>query len=144
MLKPAGSKMTSSGRLLAVVVAAAISVVLSGCASSESYNNDPKPPATRTVTVIVGEDEISASPNPWGGGPTRFIITNQTGVRQIVTLSSDRVEREVPVDAKQSANFKMTTEPGFFTIDASNTAANTLEVEVGPKRPTAQQDLNQP
>lgn len=144
MLKPAGSKKTAGGKLAAVVVATAVSVVLSGCATSESYNNDPKPPATRTVSVIVGEDAIAASPNPWGGGPTRFIVTNQTGVRQIVTFSSDRVEREVPVDAKQTANFKMTTEPGFFTIDASSTAANTLEVEVGPKRPTAQQDLNQP
>lgn len=144
MLKPAGTKKTTGGRLAVVFAITAISVVLSGCASSESYNNDPKPPATRTVTVIVGEDEISASPNPWGAGPTRFIVTNQTGVRQVVMFSSDRVDREVSVDAKQSANFKMTTEPGFFSIDASDSAANTLEVEVGPKRPTAQQDLNQP
>lgn len=144
MLKPAGSNKTAFDGLLAVVMLTAVSVVFSACASSESYNNDPKPPATRTVTVIVGEDEISASPNPWGGGPTRFIVTNQTGVRQIVTFASERVERDVPVDAKQSANFKMTTEPGYFTIDASDSAANTLEVEVGPKRPTAQQDLNQP
>lgn len=144
MLKPAGSKKTAGNKLAAVVMAATVSVVLSACATSESYNNDPKPPAVRTVSVIVGENEIAASPNPWGGGPTRFIVTNQTGVRQIVTFSSDRVEREVPVDVDQTANFKMTTEPGFFTIDASNTAANTLEVEVGPKRPSAQQDLNQP
>lgn len=122
----------------------AIGVAVSGCSSNDSYNNDPKPPATRTVSIVVGEDEISASPNDFGAGPTRFITVNTTGVKQEVTFASDRTERTIIVDAKQTANFKMNTEPGYFTVDASDTAANTLEIEVGPKRPSAQQDLNQP
>lgn len=139
MLKPA------TGTRTAVCVAIfAFGVAVSGCAGNESYNNDPKPPATRTVSVVIGEDDISASPNNFGAGPTRFITVNTTGVLQEVTYASDRTERTVRVDAKQTANFKMNTEPGFFTIDASDTAADTLEIEVGPKRPTAQQDLNQP
>lgn len=139
MLKPA-----TGTRALVCVAIFAFGVAVSGCASNESYNNDPKPPATRTVTVVVGEDDISASPNDFGAGPTRFITVNTTGVLQEVTYASDRIERTVRVDAKQTANFKMNTEPGYFTIDASDSAANTLEIEVGPKRPTAQQDLNQP
>lgn len=119
-------------------------VVLSGCATNKSYPNNPKPPATKTISVIVGESEIAASPNPFGAGPTRFVITNQTGAKQIVSINTDRFERKVPVDVDQTANFKVDTEPGFLSIDGSNTAANALEINVGPKRPSAQQDLNQP
>lgn len=144
MLKPATGTQAAVRVAIFALVVASFGVAVSGCASNESYNNDPKPPATRTVTVVVGEDDISASPNDFGAGPTRFITVNTTGVLQEVTYASDRVERTVRVDAKQTANFKMNTEPGYFTIDASDSAANTLEIEVGPKRPTAQQDLNQP
>ena len=130
--------------MFACALTLAAVAAVSGCAGNESYNNDPKPPATRTVSVIIGEDKIAMSPNPFGAGPTRFIVNNQTGARQVVLFSSDRFERNVPVGASQTANFKMTTEPGFFSISADNSAADGLEFEVGPTRPSAQQDLNQP
>lgn len=138
MLKPRG---VSSGLL--VLAAIAMIAAMSGC-GTDSYANNPKPPATRTVSISIGEDALAMSPNPFGAGPTRFIVTNQTGADQIVTFSSDRIERKVPVGESQTANFKMTTEPGYFSVDASNTAANSLEITVGPTRPSAQQDMNQP
>ena len=126
------------------MLAIAAIFVLSACASNESYQNNPKAPAVLTVSVIVGEDEIAASPNPFGAGPTRFVITNQTGTKQVVTLSTDRLDRKVLVDASQTTNFKQTLQPGFLSIDAGNTAADTLEINVGDTRPSAQQDLDQP
>ncbi len=142
MLKPLSR--SGGARMIAFAAIVAACAVLAGCAGNESYNNDPKPPATRTVSVIVHEDEIAASPNPFGAGPTRFIVTNQTGAKQLVTFSTDRVDRDVLVDVQQTANFKMTLEEGFLGISADNSAANTLEIAVGPERPSAQQDLNQP
>ncbi|MGH2906526.1 MAG: hypothetical protein ACRDKI_07120 [Solirubrobacterales bacterium] len=131
-------------RTLAIALAVAASLALSACAGNESYPNDPKPPAVLTVTTVVGEDEISASPNPFGAGPTRFIITNQTGTKQIITISTDQFDRKVLVDKQQTVNFKQTVQPGFLSIDTSNSAADALEITVGPKRPSAQQDLDQP
>jgi hypothetical protein len=128
----------------ALVALVVLALMVSGCSDTDSYENNPKPPAVLTVSVIVGEDDIALSPRPFGAGPTRFIVTNQTGTQQVVTFASDRDEQKVPVGKGQTANFKMTTEPGFFGISASNTAADGVEVEVGPKRPSAQQDLNQP
>ena len=116
----------------------------SGCAGNESYPNNPKPPATMTVSVFVGQDDIAMSPNPFGAGPTRFIITNQTGTKQIVDLESDEISRKVAIGSGQTTNFKQTTQPGAMSISASNTAANSLDFTVGAKRETAQQDLNQP
>lgn len=129
---------------IALPTLAVLALVVSGCGEVESYPNDPKPPATLTVSVLIGEDDIAVSPKPFGAGPTRFIVTNQTGTSQNVTFASDRIERKVPVGKGQTANFKLTTEPGFFTIYADNTAADAVEFEVGEERPSAQQDLGQP
>lgn len=142
-----GTLKTRTPRRLPTLVAfaaALIALAIGGCAGNESYRNDPKPPAVLTVSVIVAEDDISMSPRGWGAGPIRFIVANQTGTRQIVSFDSDRIERDVPVGAGQSANFKLTTQPGMFTISASNVAASPLEFEVGPERETAQNDLTQP
>lgn len=127
-----------------VAGALALAIVAAGCAGNESYQNLPKPPAVLTVTVVVAEDEIQMSPREWGAGPIRFITINQTGTRQIVSFDSERIERDVPVGSNQSANFKLTTSEGPFTISASNVAASPLSFEVGPQRESAQNDLTQP
>lgn len=127
-----------------VLVALLVAALLSGCASNKSYSNLPKPPPTLTVSVFVGEDDIALSPNPFGAGPTRFVITNQTGVKQNVLLSSDTIDRTVAVGSGQTTNFKQTVQPGDLELSASDTAANSVTVKVGAKRGSAQQDLNQP
>lgn len=135
-------------RRMLKTIAGAIAVLatvlaVSGC-GTESYPNDPKPPATLSVSMIVAEDSIALSPNPFGAGPTRFVITNQTGVTQNVLFSNEQIDREVAVGSGQTFNFKQTLEPGELSISADKAAADAELVEVGPERPSAQQDLNQP
>ena len=141
-LRPRIPSCSVRGLFALTLVAAA--VAFAGCADNQSYPNDPKPPAVLNVTVIVSEDQIAASPVKFGAGPTRFVMTNQTGTDQLVTLSTDQSDRKIKVGQSQTVNFKQTLQPGIATIDASNSAANTLTLHVGPERPTAQQDLNQP
>lgn len=118
-------------------------VSLAGCVEEE-YANKPRPPAVKTLSVFVGEDQIAYSPKQFGAGPTRFIITNQTGVSQKITVSTDRLERDVSIQPQQTAEFKMTIEPGYLSIDADKSAADGAELEIGPERPSAQNDLDQP
>lgn len=129
---------------IALTALAGLALVVAGCGEVESYPNNPRPPATLTVSVLIGEDDIAVSPMPFGAGPTRFIVVNQTGTNQNVTFESDRNARTVPVGKGQTANFKLTTEPGFFTIYSDNTAADAVEFDIGEERPSAQQDLGQP
>lgn len=126
------------------IVVLAVVVVVSGCAGNESYPNNPKPPANLSVSLIVGEDAIALSPNPFGAGPTRFVITNQTGVTQKVLFSNEQIDREVIVGSGQTFNFKQTLEPGELSISTDKSAADAEIVDVGPQRKSAQQDLNQP
>lgn len=126
---------------LALLVLLALSAA--GC-GADDYANNPRPPAVIAVSVFIGEDRIAYSPREFGAGPAQFIIVNQTGTDQNVTISSDRNERTVPVARSQSVKQKLTVEPGYLLIEADNTAAEPLEIEVGPERESAQQDLNQP
>ncbi|MFY9470139.1 MAG: hypothetical protein WAP37_08505 [Solirubrobacterales bacterium] len=128
---------------MAATALLSLTAAVAGC-GTESYNNDSKPPAVLTVGVAINEDEIAVAPAKFDAGPTRLIITNQTGAKQLVTVSTDRNERTVPVDVSQTASFKLTIEPGFLSIDADNAAADPFEVNVGPPRASAQQDLDQP
>jgi hypothetical protein len=131
-------------RLLAVALAIFAALMLSGCIGNDTYDNNPKPPAVLNLTIVIGEDDIAVSPNPFGAGPTRFLMTNQTGTNQEVTISTERLERKVNVGKGQTVNFKITLLPGELSIDTSNSAAGTFTTEVGPKRESAQQDLDQP
>lgn len=126
---------------LALLLLAAIS--LGGCVDEE-YQNKPRPPVAKTLSAFVGEDQIAYSPKQFGAGPTRFVITNQTGVNQKVTVSTDRLERSVSIEPQQTSEFKMTIEPGYLSIDADKSAADAAELEIGPERPSAQNDLDQP
>lgn len=123
--------------------AATAVLALSAC-GADSYPNDDKPPAVLTVSVLVGEQEIVVSPDEFGAGPTRFVVTNQTGTGQRFTVSGERVEKSAAIDPQQTADFKLVTDPGPLTLDADNSAADAIELTVGPDRPTAQQDLDQP
>lgn len=126
------------------LLAVGAALIVSGCVGNESYPNKPKPPAPLTVSVFVGEDDIAISPKPFGAGPTRFIITNQTGTNQNVLISTDEFDRTTKVGSGQTVNFKQTVKEGDLSISADNTAADSVTIPVGPTRPSAQQDLNQP
>jgi hypothetical protein len=129
--------------LVLVGVAGFLAVGLAAC-GADSYPNDPKPPAVLTVSVLIGEQEIVVSPKEFGAGPTRFVVTNQTGTDQTFAVSGERVEKSAAVAPQQTADFKVVTEAGALTLDADNTAADALDLTVGPERPSAQQDLDQP
>lgn len=143
MIKPLIRASRRFAALCALALVLLAASALAGC-GSDDYANNPRPPAVLAVSVFVGEDQLAYSPRDFGAGPTQFIIVNQTGADQNVIISSDRDERSVKVAGQQSVKQKMTVEPGFLSIEADNSVGDPLEIEVGPKRESAQQDLNQP
>lgn len=130
--------------ILLVAAAFFAALTVAGCAGNESYPNNPPPPQTLTVGVFIGEDEIAYSPKEFGAGPTRFIITNQTGTDQDVLISTEQFDRETKIGQGQTANFKQTVESGELNISTSNSAAEDVTIDVGPERPSSKNELNIP
>lgn len=136
--------MRGTARAFICALGLLLALAVTGCAGNESYPNLKRPPAPLTVSVFIGEDQIAISPRPFGAGPARFIIVNQTATKQNVLISTDEFDRETPVGQGQTVNFKQTVKPGELSISADNTAADSQTIEVGPERPSAQHDLNLP
>lgn len=143
MNRPANNAISIVVRILALAAMLAATVIAAGC-GNESYPNKPRQPITLTLNVFVGEDQIAYSPTKFGAGPLRFVVTNQTGVQQKVTFSTDRDERSVSIAPNQTAKHEMVLEPGYLSIDADKSAADSVEITVGPLRPSAQHILDQP
>lgn len=131
-------------RTCLALLVVAVALVASGCSLEEEYNNDPKPPRVLTMSVLLTNSEIAVSPISYGAGPTRMIVGNKSDVTQVVTIEGVRLSRAIKLLPGNTQTFKAITYPGPLTVDASNTTALPVEVTVGPKRPTAQNDLLQP
>jgi hypothetical protein len=139
---PKTSTVSFAGATALVALLLAL-LAFAGCGTG-SYANKPKPPITMTISVFVGENEIAFAPKKFGAGPVRFIITNQTGANQKITISTDRDAQTLTIVPHQTAEREMVLQPGNLSLDADKTTANPVQVTVGPERPSAQQELDQP
>lgn len=131
-------------RLCALCLLLTLAVAASGCSTEEEYENKPKPPRVFSVSTLITQTEIAVSPMEFGAGPTRFTTGNKSDVKQTITFEGERVSRAIELGPSETITFKVTTYPGPFTIDSSATTAEPAELYIGPERPTAQNDINQP
>jgi hypothetical protein len=131
-------------RACAIWLAVAAVVVVAGCSTREEYKNELKPPRVMTVSVIVTETRIGVSPGTFGAGPTRFVVSNKTDVKQRVSFEGERLSHQLTLGPGETDLFKADTYPGPIEIDGDHTTAEPVTVTVGPERPTAQNDIEQP
>ncbi len=131
-------------RVCAIWLAVVAAIAVAGCSTQEEYKNEPKPPRVLTVSVIATETRLGVSPKEFGAGPTRFVVSNKTDVKQRVTFEGERVSRQVTLGPGETDLFKVDTYPGPLEIDGDHTTAEPVEVFVGPERPSAQNDIDQP
>jgi hypothetical protein len=133
--------------MLLVVVASA------GCGSSDSYDNAARPPAPVNVAVNLSGDRVAVSPDRIGAGPVVVIVANESGRSRDVTLtapagsSSSCVDADVssgPISPQGTARVQVPLVEGRCVVGTADGVLQSAALDVGPPRPTAQQDLLQP
>jgi len=133
-----------------IVSAPAAAVVLllaaSGCGGGEDRASNLRPPSPVNVAVQIGEDAVSASPRTIGAGPILLVASNQTNASRQLTIEGTRLRQSVgPINPRDTARLKLTLQPGSVTISADGEAGlEPATVQVGPKRPSGQNELLQP
>jgi hypothetical protein len=138
-----------NGRLPAVAAGLG-ALALAGCGSSGKYANDPRPPTPIVVTAAITPSGVSVSPDHFGAGPISLVVTNQTSRSQRVTISqqingqSQDQEQTAPINPQDTGTLKADLDPGRYTVHVDDTAARPARLVVGPKRPSAQNQLLQP
>jgi hypothetical protein len=131
------------------IVAGATVLALAGCGSSGRYRNDPRPPAPIVITAAIGKDRVSVSPRRFGAGPVSLVITNQTAAAQQVTFSSSGgqagfTQQTGPINPSDTATLKADVPQGAAVVKVTGNAIRPARINVGPQRPSAQNDLLQP
>ncbi len=140
-------------RTFGALSATALAMVGAGCGSSDGYDNASRPPAPVNVAVNLTGERVFVSPDRVGAGPVVVIVANESGRSRDVTLtapdgsSSSCVDGDVstgPISPQGTARLQLPLVEGSCVVGVTDGALQPAPLDVGPPRPTAQQDLLQP
>ena len=134
--------------------AAVAVVLLAGCGGDDTadYQNKPRPPAPITVTAAIDGDRVRVSPVRFGSGPVVFIISNQSRAPQTVTFETDEIGGDTggiqrstsEIAARSTGQLKVDPPEGSYRLSASTGGIRPAAIQVGERRPSAQNELLQP
>jgi hypothetical protein len=140
----------STLRAFGLAVPAAAALALLGCGGEDDYANNPRPPAPINVAAYVSAERVSVSPDSFGAGPIVVIVTNQSNSSQEVTFETSRgaskeiVQSTSPINPGDTGQLKLDVREGTYVVKAGDDAIRPARVRVGPRRPSAQDELLQP
>ena len=143
---------TRSIRRTAAALTGAALFGAAGCGSDEAHVNDPRPPSPITVSASITPSRVTVSPVQIGAGPVSLVIANVTSSEQQVTLESadapgsgpGTTRSTQPIEPSGTATIKTSFEPGRYSVRVEGDDITPAEIEVGPERETAQNDLGLP
>jgi len=126
----------------------ATATIASGCGGgSETFKNNPGPPAPINITGSVSNSRVMISPRSFGAGPINLYVTNAASKSVTLTVRSTS---GAPVARLQSINpdtpgvVKFDAAPGDYQVIASQPGIRPAELHVGNERPSAASDVLQP
>ena len=130
----------SGGAALVAVLAA---IAIAGCGGDDEARSEQRPAVPINVSVQIGAERVTASPDEIGAGPVTLLVSNQSGAAQTLTADGPRLRRSVgPIPPDDTATVKVTLGTGDFTIAAEDSAGlDPATVKVGPPRDSAQNEL---
>jgi hypothetical protein len=120
-------------------------LVATGCGSTETRTNNPRPPSPINVGVKIDDEKISASPSRFGAGPIVMFVANQSTASHRLTLDGPQLRQSVgPINPQDTATLKVNVRPGEHTLSVNGGNVKARDISVGPERPSGQNELLQP
>lgn len=132
-------------RTALLATAAGIGIAVAGC-GAEEFPNDPRPPAPIELTAKVSNSRVVLSPveidgKPVGAGLATVTIANLTDEPTALTFTGPEDATTDPIVANGTLDFKLDLQQGNYIVSADDEAVRPYEFQVGPERPSAQNDL---
>jgi hypothetical protein len=130
----------------ATACALALAGALAGCGQDEDHVNEPRPAASINVTAAIIDGRINVSPDEFGAGPIRLIVTNQTDSEQAVTFATGGNDPGItqtsdPIIPSGTATMEVDVPEGEYEITTEGGGIRPASVTVGEPRPSAQDQL---
>ena len=125
------------------LASAALALAAASCGGDDEARSEQRPAVPINVSVLIGPERLTASPAKFGAGPVTFLLSNQSGAAQTLTIDGPRLRRSVgPIAPDDTATVKVTMGTGDYTVAAQEDAGIAdATLTVGPPRPSAQNDL---
>jgi hypothetical protein len=129
--------------MIAPIAASVAALALTAC-GTEDFENNPRPPAPIELSARISDQEVSVSPNSAktvGAGLATITISNQTGEPTKLLLEGPTDQSSSEIVAQGTADMKLNLEQGDYQVSAEDSNARETQLEVGPERPSSQNDL---
>jgi hypothetical protein len=141
--KPAWPAARRRLRSLLAIALLVLPVSVAACGGDDDNRTQVRPPVPRNVSVVIGQDDVTASPDNLGAGPLTLLVSNQSGASRTLRIDGPQLTRSVgPIQPEDTATVKVTVQPGALELAAADTeGVKPARVTVGPKRPSAQNTL---
>ena len=125
------------------LAAAALALAAGSCGGGDEARSEQRPPVPLNVSVLVGPERLTLSPNSFGAGPVTLLVSNQSGAAQTLTIDGPRLRRSVgPIPPDDTATVKVTMGTGDYTVSAEEDAGiEAGALTVGAPRDSAQNEL---
>jgi hypothetical protein len=127
----------------AALVVSLVVLTAAGCGGGSQRKSTLRPPSGINVSVRIGQDGVTVSPARFGAGPIKLLASNQSTAAQRLTLDGPRVRRSVgPIPPAETGSMTVTVQPGAYSLSADGSGGlKPAKLTVGPKRPSAQNQL---
>jgi hypothetical protein len=123
----------------AAVTAAAGAVALTGCGSSGGTAvSRVGPPNPRSVSVLITNSRVVASPSRFGAGPVLFTVTNQAShsrTLQIFRGRNMRVADTAPLNPQGSTQVSVVFNRGRYRLSVISRAPTDAQLSAARTKP---------
>ena len=112
-----------------------------GC-GRDDFKNDPRPPTPLEVTVEMTDKAVQVAPANFGAGLVNFVIANTSDNDAVFEIKGPVDERSSTIPARGNTVFKVQLKQGSYEASAHDSdTVEPAQIEVGPERASAQNDL---
>ncbi len=131
--------------LTATLAAVGIVAFTAGC-GAEEFENNPRPPAPIELTARINDNRVIVSPTkingePVGAGLANITISNQTLDEVQLDFTGPADRQTDPIVPKGVLEFKINLDEGDYLVSANQPGVDDFEFEVGPERPSSENEL---
>jgi hypothetical protein len=126
-----------------------LGLVAAGCGGSDARTNLPRPAPPVTMTAAVQDDVVRVSPTSVGAGQVTFVVSNQSGRAQRLTVETDELggtragttATSPPIPAGSTGRVTLKVREGNYSVHVADDAIRAARLKVGPARRSGQDDL---
>ena len=129
------------GRAVLAALATVAVLAVAGC-GRDDFENDPRPAVPAEITVKISDQDVVVSPAEFGAGLVNFTIANLTNDTAILTVEGPVVAETGEIPPNGNAILKAEMESGSYDVSVEGPDdVIPFLLEVGPDRPSGQDDL---